>query len=326
MVLNVYTIVNIFVSLLLGGISLYLTVESVRFALRRSSGPEVQQRFYLTFHLAQVFLLIEALNWPLFYITLQSLVPYIEGAMCIYGVTQARQPLSTVIQLYRPLVFFLVIGWFLLHRLDTKTESGPLARRKTILLMVVGPLVLIDSVLMLYYITGFRVEVDVACCTTVFDLQVRKTESLSKAILGEGYRRVLPYIYLVSNGFFCLLLWVCYKKAYQRSIPFWLSATTVFAIFNAGVTITGYFEFISPRVVGIEDHHCIYCMWKYSPLSALSTAFFVSSTLMPGWALLLRVLGNKEETSSLLPGMTRRLSFGGIILLVLSLLLQILVT
>jgi hypothetical protein len=327
MILNAYSIVYLFSTILIGGLSLFLVAISLRVCLsprKKETLPEhLHERGYLLLHMAHVILVAEAFTLPLFYITLQSFVPYIQGAMCIFGVTQAQGTLSGIVQISKIFLFFLIGWWLLIDRLDNKTERSPLFRRKTLFLFFVSIFMVLDSVLQIYYIMGFDVEVDVACCTTVFDLAERKTSVISSSLLGENYQSELFFLYYLSNLLLLVLLWVNYRRAYkQKSLPLLLIITSVFAVVNAFVTIIAYFEVISPEVMDIPGHHCIYCMWQYSPLSVVFTFLFVMGTFMPGWALLLYLSGRHEETHLPLASFIKRLTLSGIVFIGTALVLQ----
>ncbi|NOY65410.1 MAG: hypothetical protein GXO97_08465 [Nitrospirae bacterium] len=327
MILNVYSIVYLFGTILIGGLSLVLTVVSLRAYLSQGKKGALQEhlneRGYLLLHIAHVILVAEAFTLPLFYLTLQSFVPYIQGAMCIFGVTQAQGTLSGIVQIVKVSLFFLVGWWLLLDRLDNKTERSPLNRKKTLFLFFISIFMVLDSILQIYYILGFDVEVDVACCTTVFDLAERKTSIISSSLLGENYQSLLLFLYYLTNLVLLILLWLSYRRAHkQEGLPLLLTAASVFAMLNAFVTVLAYFEVISPRVMNIPGHHCIYCMWQYSPLSALFTFLFVVGTFMPGWALLLYLTGRHEETRLPLASFIKRLTLSGIVFIGTALVLQ----
>lgn len=100
MILKVFSITEIFlsvVSLILmgwaGALALFLAFRW-RSASSAEARLEVENRSQLVLLTAVVLLGIRLLNWPLFYATLQSFVPDIDGAMCIFGVNQVDAFLS----------------------------------------------------------------------------------------------------------------------------------------------------------------------------------------------------------------------------------------
>jgi len=320
MIINTYVIVTLFVALLTVLLSVLLAVSSVRIYMRWDSVRLVEERIaienrsYLLLNIATAVLFVRLLSWPLFYATLQSFVPDVPGAMCIFGVTQVKPYLSSIVQIFKPSVSFAIGGWMLLNHLDRMAETAPLFKRKFLFLFIVSILTFADSGLDLFYLTGFRVSNPVACCTTLFDLPERTTASVSASILGEGYERYLLPLYYLSNLSFIAFHLITYPRIRLRdSSPMRLMIIGAsIALANAVVTIFAMFEVIAPRVMHLPYHHCIYCMWQYVPTSILMTALFITGTFSPGWALILYITGRHSETTTLLEGYLKNLFLLGI--------------
>jgi len=142
-------------------------------------------------------------------------------------------------------------------------------------------------------------------------------------LLGKSYRSALFHLYYLSNITLLILLWFIYRKAYkQKRLYLLLIISFIFAIINAFVTVIAYFEVISPEVMNIPGHHCIYCMWQYSPLSALFTFLFVVGTFIPGWALLLYLTSRHKEVRQSMIFFIKRLTVSGIVFIGTALVLQ----
>jgi len=93
MILNVFSITEIFLGFITLGLMTWAGIHSLRLYLRwrKMTGPEEQalleDQSYLMLSVAVVVLVIRLINWPLFYLTFQSFIPQVNGAMCIFGVT-----------------------------------------------------------------------------------------------------------------------------------------------------------------------------------------------------------------------------------------------
>lgn len=325
MILNGYTVIMLFIALLTGVLALILLVLSLgvyrrwRVGLPEAQRSEMENRSYLLLVMAAVVLSVKLLSWPFLYVTLQSYIPYIRGAMCIFGVTQAQPSLSGVIQVLRPVVFFVIGGWFLLNRLDRGTETAPLFKRKFLFLSMVSLLAASDSAAEFLYLTGFDVETDVGCCTTFFDLPERATAVLSGAVLGEDYARYMLPLYYLSNislvAFSGAYLGLSHRGALEKASRnlVLLSAGVLLALTNSVITTFSLFEAVAPAVMELPHHRCIYCMWQYAPDSILMTALFVVGTFSPGWALLICLAGKHRETQHALRRYVGNLYVVGII-------------
>lgn len=320
MILNIYTIIMLFVAIVAGLLAVPLGVLSYKVYRRWGSNlhdeerASIENRSYLLMLIATVILFVKLLTWPFFYVSLQSYIPGIQGAMCIFGVTQNQPALSAVMQIFKPIIFFIIGGWLILNRLDRKTETSPLFRKKFLFLSMVSVLVLADSVMDFFYLTGFNIKVFVSCCTTFFDLPDRATAEIPVSLLGEGYGRYLLPLYYLSSMAFIISQVIAYHRLNKDSnLLAILIAGVILAVINAIVTVFAMFEVIAPKVMNLPLHHCTYCMWQYEPHSILMTALFIIGTFSPGWMLILYMTGRHDETGAILNKYLRNLSIAGFV-------------
>lgn len=304
MIINVFTIISLFiaaVSLVLGlfqaGVSLFLykNWKKVRTGEEKT---RLEDFAYLVLLIASVVLMVRLLSWPLFYATLNSYVPEIQGAMCVAGVTQIQAGMARLLQTIKPLVFFAVGGWLLLNMLDRSTKTGPLMEKKFLLLSLVSLLVIGDSLGEMVYLFKVKATTSVACCTTIFDVPSRSSAMIPKSIFGEGYGGLMIPIYYISNaivlGFIGILLWTGSTGIVALSSAFFLALVSV--------PITGVcaLEKIAPTLMELPYHHCLYCFPKNVPDGAIIIALFVIGTFSMGWAFMLKLLGRSSETEKTL--------------------------
>ena len=307
MILNIFTAISLFISSVTGVLALVLALFSFRIFQRSGlnlTGEErtaVENRSYLLLYMAVVILWVKLLSWPLFYFMLQSCIPYIQGAMCIFGVTRAQPYLGGAAQVIKPVVFFLIGAWLLLNMLDRGTEKAPLFRRKFLFLSVLSIVVLADSVHDFIYLTSMEVTSDVSCCTTFFDLPERTTASISVSLIGQDFEKYILPFYYSSNAVLIAFLAAAHMRfpllrTSGPSIVLLLMSGSLLALVNALITIVALFEVIAPVVMQLPHHRCIYCMWQYVPGTILMTALFIAGTFFVNWALLLYLIGRHEET------------------------------
>jgi hypothetical protein len=320
MILNTYTTLFLFIAALTGLLAVPIWYLSLKTYLQtgktitEEERDSLVDRSYLLFLIAAIILAVKLVDWPVFYVTLQSVIPHIHGAMCIFGVTQAQPVLSGIVQVLKPLIFFSIGGWLILRRLGQAHESSPLFRTQHLFLAAVSLLIFLDSSMDLLYFTSFDTGTDVACCTTVFDLAAGKRAALTTSLIGKGYDRALLPLYFFSN--IMVIAFLAYSSVQMTRGRLPLAKTTVtgaiFAAINAAITIAALFEVISPRAMDLPYHHCIYCMWQYAPMSVMMTAFFVIGTFSPGWALVLAVAGKHDADGATLLAYQRKLDLIGI--------------
>ena len=205
MILNALSITMIFIGSLSALLAIWGGISSLILYRKwgRPSRPEektsLEDRSYLVLLIMVIVLLVRLINWPLFYITLQSFISDIEGAMCIFGVTQVKKGLTRFLEFLKPINFFLIGGWLILHILDRATKTSPLMRRKLFLLSVISLLVLIDSLGDIFLILGIAPESLVSCCTTITDILNRPTRTTPEAFFGPEYARPLQGLFFITH-------------------------------------------------------------------------------------------------------------------------------
>ena len=311
MILNALSITMIF----LGVLSVLLTIWGGTSSLilyrkwKRPSRPEektsLEDRSYLVLLIMVIVLLIRLINWPLFYVTLQSFVSDIEGAMCIFGVTQVKPGLTRFLEFLKPITFFLIGGWFILHILDRATKTSPLMRRKLFLLSIISLLVLIDSLGDIFLILGIAPESLVSCCTTITDILNRPTRTTPEAFFGPEYAHPLQVLFFITHLALMGFIGVTLKsKIFRRPI---LGLLFLFAILNAFIFLLSQIEVFAPRMMHLPFHHCLYCLWQYVPDSIVLYLLFILGTFSVGWGFTTALFGRQGEAADLLPGYLRKI-------------------
>ncbi|MGZ3613244.1 MAG: hypothetical protein ACXU9X_05065 [Thermodesulfobacteriota bacterium] len=327
MILNALSITMIF----LGVLSILLTIWGGTSSLllyrrwKRPSRPEektfLEDRSYLILLIMVIVLLVRLINWPLFYITLQSFISDIEGAMCIFGVTQVKPGLTRFLEFLKPITFFLIGGWLILHILDRATKTSPLMRRKLFLLSIISLLVLIDSLGDIFLILGIAPESLVSCCTTITDILNRPTRTTPEAFFGPEYAHFLQILFFITHLALIGFIGVSLKfKIFRRPI---LGLLFLFAILNAFIFLLSQIEVFAPRMMHLPFHHCLYCLWQYVPDSIAMYLFFILGTFSVGWGFTTDLFGKIGEASDLLPNYLRKIYWFAFFFLSASLILLI---
>ena len=128
MIVNKYSILMLFMAglgLALAGV-LAATALWAAWRIRGSRGEQeasgAERSMHLATLVAVVCLAILVIGWPLFYAMLDSFVPEIPGAMCIYGVTRVMPVATALIQAATPAVIFILGAWLLLEHV--RRQSG----------------------------------------------------------------------------------------------------------------------------------------------------------------------------------------------------------
>jgi uncharacterized membrane protein YiaA len=311
MILNVFSITEIFIGLISLILMIWACILSLILVARWKAAStvedksEVEKRSHLVLLVAVVVLGIRLFNWPLFYAALQSFVPDIDGAMCIFGVTQVKRITTGISEIIKPVSFFLIGAWLLIHLLDQKTETSPLMGRKLLFLSFTALVVIAESLLDVILMFTIAPGTLVSCCTTVTDILERPTRLVPQAALGPQYEAVLGYGYYVSNILLMLIVGIYITRIRASSSTRRQTSVAGFfflwAILNAALFVLAQIEVHAPKIMGLPFHHCLYCLWQYVPDTILMYLLFVLGTSGVGWAFTLALLGRTGETTTALP-------------------------
>ena len=311
MILNALSITTIFVGIVSavlmawGGITSSLLYWRWGKATTTEERTKLEDRSYLVLLIAMVVLVIRLLNWPLFYGTLQSFIPDIEGAMCIFGVTQVRPVFTKFQEILKPVVFFFIGAWIFVYMLDRATKTYPLMRRKLLFLSLLSLIVIVDSIGDVVLMTTIRPGSVVSCCTTVTDILSRPTRTTPQAILGPGYAQTLEISYFVSNFLLIGLVGFMQWGEKLETTSTWkrisLGLISVFAIINGFIFVLSQIEAIAPKIMHLPYHHCLYCLWQYVPDSIAMYIFFILGNFAVGWAFTTDAIGRQGEAAEILP-------------------------
>lgn len=327
MILNALSITILFMStlsillMIWGGISSFFLYKKWGKPFTPEERTLLEDRSYLVLLILAIVLMMRLINWPLFYATLQSFITDVEGAMCIFGVTQVKPGLTRFLELLKPINFFLIGGWLLLHFLDRGTKTSPLMRRKLLLLSVIGLFVLFDSIGDILLMISIVPESLVSCCTTITDILNRPTRATPESIFGPEYAQPLQALFFITHLALMGLIGVTLKsKIFRRPI---LGLLFLFSLLNAILFLLSQIEVFAPRMMHLPFHHCLYCLWQYVPDSIIMYLLFILGTFSVGWAFTTDLFGKIGEASDLLPNYLRKIYWFAFFFLSASLILLI---
>ncbi|MEW6350951.1 MAG: hypothetical protein AB1646_17985 [Thermodesulfobacteriota bacterium] len=317
MILNVFTITELFIELVTLIVMVWAGILSLVLGLRwkpgasRAAKVAIEERSHLVLLMSVIVMGIRLVNWPFFYATLHSLIPDIEGAMCIFGVTQVERKLCLIAELLKPISFVLIGAWLVIHMLDERTETSVLMRSKLLLLSLTSAVVvgesLVDAMLILRTAPGTMVT----CCTTVTDILDRSTAVVPQSLLGPQYSRILSYAYVVGNMAMILVLAVVRAFMHRSAAGTWRGPVCIMvfiaALLNAVIFVLTQIEVHAPVIMHLPYHRCLYCLWQYVPDTLLMYSFFVLATAGTGWAVAAERAGRTGETAQISRAYVRRL-------------------
>ncbi|MCQ5376821.1 MAG: hypothetical protein NO516_02090 [Candidatus Methanomethylicia archaeon] len=127
----------------------------------------LEKDYYLLSTVVWVILLSRIVASGMFWVTNESLIPLIPGAMCQFGVSQAGSPYSWIDTGLKLFVLFAYGIWLSLDLINRRVKGAPLLSTLSKIFLVLLPLLLLDTILdVAFYYTVTPVVVP--CCRTVF--------------------------------------------------------------------------------------------------------------------------------------------------------------
>lgn len=317
--LNAYAIVDGFVALLRCVFALAvmgLGIVSLRAGWGRESAAQElrEDRSYLLVSLTTLLVGLNVISWPLLYVFLQSLVPRLPGAMCIYGVTQIGAGTDGIsrflpgmvqmLQILKPAQVFLGGAWLVLYRINRQTLRGSLWRRVFIVQIFVGLLALTDGILEASYLAipkreEFRTS---GCCTAAINRGSSAGREMSVSIGSPEYSREMTAIYYGVQ--FAVVGGICsIRRASDRRR---LTGLLVLTLGSIPITVLFLVEVAAPAVLRLPYHRCLYDLIPRAPDMLLGIVCHAAGVFAVGWAFVAGCLGRTAETAKVAAGEERR--------------------
>ena len=243
-------------SLLTCGMLVYASLFALRIIRRwdLASGSELQvaleHRTYLISTIMSVCLLFQLLSLFLFIQTTDSLCTLFTGAMCAAGTLNLNRFGYPVLVL--KIVSAICAGiWLIVNHADNQGHDYPLIKVKYRLLLLIAPLIAVESVLMGLYFASLHPQVITSCCGSLF--------SSGAAGGGSSLLALLPVIPLLAALFLALALTLaCGGYVLQRGRGGWLFAASCAAALVVGAA--ALVVSIPVYVYALPTHHCPFCL------------------------------------------------------------------
>ncbi|HIP39865.1 MAG TPA: hypothetical protein EYG88_10890 [Desulfocapsa sulfexigens] len=320
MIVNPWTVSALGVDTVSAGLGLITTGLAVKHLSRswsekKESGEQlaaIEDSLYLLFWLGSVFLILRFLAWPLFYLALHSLIPEISGAMCIFGARNLQPTLSRILEITKPLLFYAGLVWLLVFRLErfgNRAGSESLARKSSLILLCVCSIAgLVDSCGSAILWLRSNSELAVSCCTTVTDIPSRFTVWIPESIFGSEYETLLWVLYFFSNAILVLGTLIVRSrllKSITSGYPFLL--LLVLVLINCVIGTFAFIEVISPYLMDLPFHHCLYCLVQNIMDAPIFVALFILGNSLVGAIYPVWLLSIKWSEKPVLSSLVSRL-------------------
>lgn len=308
--------------LLISGIVLLAAAASaavglwIAFRWDPEGSPEVKAALekwaYLVTTVTGVALYARLISLPIWFWTLQTLIPMVPGAMCLTGVHMAVYPISFFATGAKLLVPMVYAYWLAVHAVDRAIPSQPLFRAKLYWITPILLLLVLESALDAKILTSIR-PAPVSCCTSVFD----EPSTAAGRMLCEPN-------WWWTAVFAALCAWSIagFRTMRKSCHPLFCGA----AVISVPVTLTTFLVSlhanIGPILMNAPFHHCVFCLWQNTWSAPVFIIILVAGIWLLGVQAMVRLAGRRKAAALIADRMAGRLANLGIGLLAVGLLLM----
>ena len=207
----------------------------------------LERKTYLISTIMNYVLGLQVVSALLFVYTVDDIYRLFVGAMCATGSLNAN-PVGWQTMLSKIAVCFMAGLWLVLNYLDQKAEDYPLVRLKYSLLMILLPIIILDSFLQFHYFLGLDPDIITSCCGSLFS---DSGAGVASSIAGLPVLPAMIFFYAVITFVFITgLLCLISDKAYLRYLLSVFNAVFLFA------ALASVISFISMYIYELPTHHC----------------------------------------------------------------------
>ncbi len=283
------------VMLLMGVLSVALAIYGGVVALNifdiyddTSQRHAIEGQYYLLTMIGMIVLSARILMAGLFFWTLESLIPFCPGAMCVYGVINAGNPFASIDSVLKVTLPFIYGTWIVIGMADKRHPQLPLLwSLTTSFLTILLPLVLLDSIMDVFVLSAIR-PIFVPCCSSLYDVSPPFSPS---ALLGINLGPLLLTLTFLIMAGLIIMQW------FQSTTRSHLVFTGSLAVMVAIIYLVTLHDTYAPMVLGLTSHHCPYCLFQEYPDIALFTVLFWIGIASVLWRVILEFIWTKRYLS-----------------------------
>jgi len=313
MIVNKYSVLSLFVDALGLVLAVVLAISASWAARRIGRGrgeldaSRAEQSIHLATLVAMVCLVFLVIGWPLLYAMLDSFVPEIPGAMCIYGVTKVMPVANALVQAARPALIFLLGAWLLVE--SVRRQSGQRARRSRgmIALVVLAGMLAGGQGAEIYYIVKVDSLNQVSCCCCCGGGGSAKLQPaafyLPWAQTGGASRAAVSGLFFAGAPLLAAWLLVEARRGAPRSKrSAWTQSAVLLlaAVGLASASLLVFSEVLAPLLMRLPFHHCLYCLLFNGrvPDAPLIVGNLAVGSFSAGWAAVLQAAMQFDSPAS----------------------------
>lgn len=305
MIIHPSIIALIVSSALISFIVLYAAFYGIQI-LRRwdiASGSELQlvleRKTYLISTFLNYTLGFQLISLFFYLFVADHLHTFLVGAMCAAGSLYANSIGYPTLIL--KLVNFLLVGiWLILNYTDNRAHDYPLIRKKNIMLLIIAPLLLIETFTQGSYFLQLKPNIITSCCGSLFSAGSQGFRSDIFALPINTMKAIfsLSMALTAASGLYFY---------FKGTGGYFFSGFSALSFF---VSILSIFSFISLYIYEMPSHHCPFCVlqkeYNYIGFPLYLTLF--GGVISGVGAGLLTAFKNIKSLTDILPGVQKRLT------------------
>jgi hypothetical protein len=314
MVFHPLIIALTFASLLISFMVLYSAWFGIQILRSWSlrSGSELQlnleRKTYLISTLLAYLFGFQLLSLFLYIYSAERLHTFFVGAMCAAG-TLYVNGFGYPVLILKVINFLLAGLWLILNYTDNRGYDYPLIKKKYLFLVLIAPLILIETILQGNFFFRLQPDLITSCCGSLFSAG-------GKGVLTEVY--ALPARPMIFGFYLCVVLTMglglyFYKKEQGGILLALMSAVTFL------ISILSIFSFISLYFYELPTHHCPFCILQgeYGYVGYPIYLSLLGSAISGLGVGMLTPFRKIESLSLIIPSIQRRLVLVSLALLLL---------
>jgi len=243
----------------------------------------LEKKTYLVSTVMNFAMFSQILMLFLFEMAADELANVLPGAMCAVGTLSSNSYGFPLLGL-KIVSFFVYFIWLMINYLDNQIETYPLVPKKYLVLMLIYPFAVVETILLFMFAFDLDPSVITSCCGSVYNVG---TEGFGGSLAGASAGFILPLFFsivimLLLNRF-VFKRWSAAKEWFGNLLefPLWI----VFFISAIVVTIS----FVSIYVYEMLSHKCPFCFmdaeYNYYGVPLYSCLFVATATGMTGGLL-----------------------------------------
>jgi hypothetical protein len=218
-----------------------------------ASGSELQllleRKTYLVSTITAYVFAFQLLSLFLFIYTADDLCRLFVGAMCAAGTLLVNSYGYPTLVL--KVINFLLAGlWLVINYMDNRARDYPLIKKKYLLLLIITPSILAETVAQSLYFFGLEPNVITSCCGSLFSTDARDLSSGLASFTGIPMK-ITFYLSMAFTAATGVFFYLKGKGGYLFS-----SASAVAFV----VSVASLISFISLYFYELPTHHCPFCI------------------------------------------------------------------